>query len=211
MLNKKFGALKIKNILVSQPKPSDAEKSPYCELSKKYGINIEFHKFIKIEGVEARDFRKDRINILDHTAIIFTSRNAVDHFFRMCKEMRAEVPDTMKYFCISESAAFYLQKYVQFRKRKIFNGKQNFNDLIEIIKKHKNEKFLLPCSDLHKQELPEMLDEHEINYHKAIIYRTIDNDLTALDIKKYDMLIFSARPVSNPCSIIFLISSKTAP
>ncbi|MFP4471420.1 MAG: uroporphyrinogen-III synthase, partial [Bacteroidales bacterium] len=128
----------IKNILVSQPKPADPVKNPYSELAQKYNLNIDFHKFIKVEGVPARDFRKDRVNILDHSAVIFTSRNAVDHFFRICKEMRVEVPDTMKYFSISESTSYYLQKYVQFRKRKVFHGKQNFKDLLEIIKKHKD-------------------------------------------------------------------------
>ncbi len=180
----------MKNILVSQPKPAELEKSPYCELSKKYNINIDFHKFIKIEGVTARDFRKERIGILDHTAIILTSRNAVDHFFRIAKEMRVEIPDTMKYFCMSESTAYYLQKYVQYRKRKIFHGKQNFWDLIEIIKKHKNEKYLLPCSDIHKLELPKLLDESEIEYTKAVIYRTLASDLSEVDINKYEMLIF---------------------
>lgn len=180
----------MKNILVSQPKPADLEKSPYCELSKKYNINIDFHKFIKVEGVPARDFRKERINILNYTAIILTSRNAVDHFFRIAKEMRVEIPDTMKYFCMSESTAYYLQKYVQYRKRKIFHGKQNFNDLLEIIKKHKTEKYLLPCSDIHKLELPKLLEEANIDYTKAIIYKTLASDLSDVDIKKYEMLIF---------------------
>jgi len=180
----------MKNILVSQPKPAELEKSPYCELSKKYNINIDFHKFIKIEGISAREFRKERISILDHTAIILTSRNAVDHFFRISKEMRVEIPDTMKYFCMSESTAFYLQKYVQYRKRKIFHGKQSFLDLIEIIKKHKDEKYLLPCSDIHKQELPRMLKELEIYHKKAIIYRTLASDLSGVEINKYEMLIF---------------------
>lgn len=180
----------MKNILVSQPKPADLEKSPYCELSKKYNINIDFHKFIKVEGVTSREFRKERINILDYSAIILTSRNAVDHFFRISKEMRVEIPDTMKYFCMSESTAYYLQKYVQYRKRKIFHGKQNFYDLLEIIKKHKGEKYLLPCSDIHKLELPKLLEEAEIEYTKAVIYRTLASDLSDVDISKYEMLIF---------------------
>lgn len=180
----------IKNILVSQPKPADPVKNPYSELAQKYNLNIDFHKFIKVEGVPARDFRKDRVNILDHSAVIFTSRNAVDHFFRICKEMRVEVPDTMKYFSISESTSYYLQKYVQFRKRKVFHGKQNFKDLLEIIKKHKDEKFLLPCSDIHKQSLPRLLEDNKIAYSKAVIYRTLASDLSNLDIGKYDMMIF---------------------
>lgn len=143
-----------------------------------------------IEGIPARDFRKDRINILDYSAVIFTSRNAVDHFFRISKEMRVEVPETMKYFSISESTAYYLQKYVQFRKRKIFHSKENYANLIELIKKHKTDKFLLPCSDIHKQEIPKMLEENKIQYKKAIIYKTLASDLSDIDINHYDLLIF---------------------
>ncbi|MBN1198757.1 MAG: uroporphyrinogen-III synthase, partial [Bacteroidales bacterium] len=135
--------MKIKNILISQPQPSDLEKSPYGELAKKLNLSIEFRKFFKIEGITAKDFRTARINLLDFTAVIFTSRNAVDHYFRIAKEMRAEIPDSMKYFCISESTAYYLQKYIQFRKRKIFHSKESFDILTELIKKHKSEKFLL--------------------------------------------------------------------
>lgn len=180
----------IKHILVSQPQPVDFEKSPYCDLAKKYNLIIEFHKFIKVEGLSSKEFRAHRINILEHTAVIFTSRNAVDHFFNLSKGLRIEIPDTMKYFCISEATAFYLQKYVQYRKRKIFYGKQNFNDLVEIIKKHKEDKFLLPCSDIHKASLGKLLDDNGIHYTKAIMYRTVASNLSQVDIKKYDMLIF---------------------
>ncbi|NCA75838.1 MAG: uroporphyrinogen-III synthase [Alphaproteobacteria bacterium] len=182
--------MKIKNILVSQPQPTDFEKSPYGEIARKFNVNITFRKFFMIEGIPARDFRKDRINILDYSSVIFTSRNAVDHFFRICKEMRVEVPETMKYFSISESTAYYLQKYVQFRKRKIFHSKENYANLIELIKKHKTDKFLLPCSDIHKQEIPKMLEENKIQYKKAIIYKTLASDLSDLDINHYDLLIF---------------------
>ena len=137
-----------------------------------------------------KDFRQQKINILDFTAVIFTSKTGIDHFFRICKEMRVEVPDTMKYFSISESTAYYLQKYVQYRKRKVFHSKENFSTLVELIKKHKSEKFLLPCSDIHKQEIPKMLDENKILYKKAIIYRTLASDLTDVDITKFDMLVF---------------------
>ncbi|HZK08039.1 MAG TPA: uroporphyrinogen-III synthase [Bacteroidales bacterium] len=180
----------VKNILVSQPKPTDPTRNPYNELAEKYELNIDFHKFIKVEGIPGREFRKDKVNILDHSAVIFTSRNSVDHFFRICEEMRVEVPDEMKYFSMSESTSFYLQKYVQFRKRKVFHGHQNFNDLMEIIKKHKEEKFLLPCSDIHKLSLTKALDDNKIKYSKAIIYRTLASDLSKLDIKSYDMIIF---------------------
>jgi len=182
--------LKVKNILVSQPKPVDLEKSPYGEIAKKYKLNIDFHKFIKIEGIPAKDFRKDRVSLLDYSAVILTSRNAVDHFFRIAQEMRVEIPDTMKYFCISESTAFYLQKYVQYRKRKIFHGKQNFMDLMDVIKKHRDETFLLPCSDIHKTSMTQMLDENEIKYAKAIIYKTVASNLSSLKINEYDMFIF---------------------
>jgi len=182
--------LKVKNILVSQPQPIDFEKSPYGEIARKYNVNIAFRKFFKIEGIPARDFRKERIGILDFSAVIFTSRNAVDHYFRICKEMRIEVPESMKYFSISESTAYYLQKYVQYRKRKIFHSKENFANLIELIKKHKTEKFLLPCSDIHKQEIPQMLEENKIQYKKAIIYRTLASDLSDVKINDYEMIVF---------------------
>lgn len=180
----------VKSILISQPQPTDPVKNPYTELAEKYGLEIDFHKFIKVEGIPARDFRKDRVNILSHTAVIFTSRNSVDHFFRICKEMRVDVPDTMKYFSISESTSFYLQKYVQFRKRKVFHGQQNFKDLLEIIKKHKDENFLLPCSDIYKQSLPKLLEDNKVKFTKAVIYRTLASDLSHIDIKNYDMIIF---------------------
>ena len=181
--------LKIKNILVSQPQPADPEKSPYGDLINKYKVNVDFRKFIKIVGVTSSEFRKDKVYIQEHTAVIFTSRNAVDHFFRIAREMRIEIPDTMKYFCISEATAFYLQKYVQYRKRKIFHGQQDFNDLIEMIKKHKDEKFLLPCSDIHKLSLIKKLDASKVNYSKAVIYKTLASDLSDLDIDNYDLLV----------------------
>lgn len=182
--------LKIKNILISQPQPTDFERSPYGEIAKKFGVNISFRKFFRIEGIAARDFRKDRVNLLEHSAVIFSSKNAVDHYFRICKEMRVEVPETMKYFCISESTAYYLQKYVQFRKRKIFHSKENAANLVELIKKHKTEKFLLPCSDLHRNEITKLLEDHKIHYNKAIIYRTLASDLSDLRIQDYDLLVF---------------------
>jgi len=178
------------NILVSQPQPTDIEKSPYGDLTKKYSVDIDFHRFIKIEGIPSKEFRQSRINLLDFTAVIFTSRNSVDHYFRMAKELRADIPQTMKYFCMSESTAFYLQKYVQYRKRKIFHGKQSFDDLMDVIRKHKEEKYLLPCSDIHKASFSKMLDENLINYTKGIFYKTLATDLSHIDIKKYDMLIF---------------------
>lgn len=180
---------KVKRILVSQPKP-ESEKSPYFDLAKKYKVKIDFRPFIHLEGVHAREFRKERINILDHNAVILTSRNAVDHFFRLCKEMRAPISDSLKYFCISESTAYYLQKYVIYRKRKIFHGKQIFSDLMEVILKHKEDKFLLPCSDILKGEMPVILKKNNINFTKAVFYKTVCSDLSDLADVNYDMLVF---------------------
>jgi uroporphyrinogen-III synthase len=181
--------LKIKTILVSQPAPTD-EKNPYAELARKFALKIDFRPFIKIEAVPAQDFRQDRINILDHTAIVLTSRNAVDHFFRMCKELRLTVPETMKYFCVSESVAYYVQKYIVYRKRKVFIGKQSFGDLMDVIKKHKEETFLVPCSDIQKQEIPVLLDKAGVKYTNAVFYRTVASDLSDIKDLTYDMLVF---------------------
>jgi uroporphyrinogen-III synthase len=180
---------RVKTILISQPEPQ-SDKSPYFELAKKHKLKIDFRPFIHVEPVPAQEFRQERISILEFTAIVLTSKHAVDHFFRMCEEMRVTVPDTMKYFCISESVAYYLQKYVVFRKRKIFHGRLRFADLIEIIRKHKQEKFLLPCSDLLKPSIPELLEKEELIYKKAIMYRTVCSDLSDLADVKYDMLVF---------------------
>lgn len=182
--------MKVKNILVSQPPPVDLEKSPYTKLAEKYKLNVDYFKFIKIEGVPSKEFRQSRINILDYSAVIFTSRQAVDHFFRIAKEVRADIPEDMKYFCISESTAYYLQNYVQYRKRKIFHGKQSFADLMDVIKKHKEDKYLFPCSEIHKTDIPDALEKEGIQYEKAIIYRTLACDLSKIDVKQYDMLVF---------------------
>lgn len=184
-----MSSLRVKTILVTQPKP-ETDKSPYFDLAKKFNLKIDFRPFIHIEPIAAAEFRKSRTNILDYTAIIMTSRNAVDHFFRIAGEMRVTVPETMKYFCISESTAFYLQKYVLYRKRKIFYGKQTILDLIDVIKKHKTEKFLLPCTDIHKQEIPDTLEEHGIEFKKAVIYKTVASDLSDLANVNYDVLVF---------------------
>ncbi|MFM7466450.1 MAG: uroporphyrinogen-III synthase, partial [Crocinitomicaceae bacterium] len=148
----------IKSILVSQPRP-EGEKSPYYDLAEKYKLKIDFRQFIKVEGVDAKDFRAQKVNLQDHTAIILTSKVAVDHFFRIAEETRFEVPDTMKYFCITEAVALYLQKYVAYRKRKIFFGKQTIDELADIMKKHKEEKFLLPCTDILRDNIPDTLEK----------------------------------------------------
>lgn len=181
--------MKVRSILVSQPEPSTA-KSPYFELAEKTGVKIDFRPFIQVEGVSAREFRQTRIQILDHSAVIFTSRTAIDHFFRISQELRLTIPDSMKYFCISEATAFYLQKYIVYRKRKIFYADGKFSDLINVMKKHKGEKFLVPLSDIHKQEIPELLDKEGYKYTKAILYRTVSSDLSDLKDVNYDVLVF---------------------
>jgi uroporphyrinogen-III synthase len=181
--------LKIKRILVSQPEPTTAG-SPYFEFAQRNNVKVDFRPFIQVEEVSAKEFRQNRINILEHTAVIFTSRTAIDHFFRICNEMRITVPDSLKYFCISEATAFYLQKYIVYRKRKIFYGDGKFSELIDIIKKHLNEKYLVPLSHVHKPEIPELLDKAKINYTKAIIYRTVSSDLSDLKDVNYDILVF---------------------
>ena len=180
---------KIKTILVSQPKP-ESDKSPYFDLGKKNKLKIDFRPFIHVEGLTAQEFRKQRIQILDHTAIIFTSRNAVDHFFRLATESRVTVPETMKYFCMSEAIAFYLQKYVVYRKRKIFVGERKFSDLMPLIKKQINERYLLPSADKLKEDITNQLEESEVKFTRAIFYRTVISDLSDLEDVKYDMLVF---------------------
>ncbi len=182
--------MKVKNILVSQPPPVDLEKSPYTRLAEKYKLTIDYFKFIKIDGIPSKEFRQSRVNILDYSAVIFTSRQAVDHYFRIAKEVRADIPEDMKYFCISESTAYYLQNYIQFRKRKVFHGKQTFADLMTVIKKHKDDKYLFPCSEIHKQDIPDALKKEGIEFEKAVIYRTLACDLSKIDIESYDMLVF---------------------
>jgi len=181
--------LKIKKILVSQPEPQKG-KSPYYDLAKKNNLKIDFRSFIHIESVHAKEFRKTRINISDYTAVIFTSRTAIVHFFRICEEMRITISDSMKYFCTSESTAYYLQKYIVYRKRKIFFGKHRLIDLMDIINKHKNEKYFLPVSDSHKKDLSKILDTNKINYTKAILYHTVCSDLSDLTNVNYDVLVF---------------------
>lgn len=181
--------MSIKTILVSQPKP-EGDKSPYYDLADKYKLKIDFRPFIHVEGIAAQEFRSQKVDIPSHTAVILTSKNAVDHFFRIAEEIRFEVPDTMKYFCISEAVALYMQKYVTYRKRKIFFGKQTIEDLIDPIKKHKNEKFLLPCTDILQDKIPLTLEAAKIPFTKAVLYRTVASDLSDLEDVYYDMLVF---------------------
>ena len=181
--------MKIKKILVSQPKPS-TDKSPYFEIEEKHNVKIDFRPFIHVEGLSCKEFRKQRVNILDHTAVIFTSKTAIDNFFKISAELRINVPDSMKYFCNTESIAHYLQKYIIYRKRKIFYGKGSFNDLLDCINKHNEEKFLLTLSDQHKDDIPVLLEKNNIRYTKAIFYRTVCSDLSDLAAINYDVLVF---------------------
>lgn len=181
--------MSIKTILVSQPKP-EGEKSPYYDLAEKYKLKIDFRSFIHVEGVDYQEFREQRINFADYPAVILTSKTAVDHYFRMAEETRFSVPDSMKYYCVSEAVAYYLQKYVTYRKRKIAFGKQTIQDLITVLKKAKEDKFLLPCSDILRERIPVALEEANINFTKAVLYRTVCSDLSDLEDVKYDMLVF---------------------
>lgn len=182
--------VKVRTVLISQPKP-DSEKSPFLEIARKYNLKMNFRQFIQIDPVPAREFRQQRINLIEHNAVILTSRVAIDHYFRMCNEMRYTVPETTKYFCLTESIAYYLQKYVQYRKRKIFYGQASINDLVDVIKKHKEEKFLLPVSDVHRERIVDFLDEMKLNYSKATFYRTVCADLTDFNGKlDYDVVVF---------------------
>jgi len=180
--------LKIRKVLVSQPEPTNP-KSPYFELAKKYNLKIDFKQFIQVEGVSAKDFRQQKINLTSFSAIIFTSKIAIDHYFRICEELRITVPDTMKYFCITENVAFYLQKYIVYRKRKVFHGKACFEDLIDVIIKHKEEKFFVPLSDTHKSDIPELLAKNKIKHTIGTMYRTISRDFDCKELD-YDLLVF---------------------
>ncbi len=183
--------MKIKKILVSQPKPT-SDKSPYFDIAARHGVEMVFRPFIKVEGLSAREFRQQKINITDFSAVIFTARTAIDHFFRLCEEMRLTIPDTMKYFCTTESIALYLQKYIVYRKRKIFHGETGkLADMLPSLTKHNKETFLYAVSDVHKNDTnAEMLDKAKINYTKAVMYRTVSNDFTPDEPFDYDMLLF---------------------
>ena len=180
---------KIKSILVTQAAPTDA-KSPYFDIEKKYNIKVDFRSFIEVKGVAYKEFRKQKINILEHTAIIFTSRNAIDHFFRICKEAKIETPSDMKYFCITEQTANYLQKYIVIRKRKVFTGTKTALDLLEVIKKHKSENFLFPCSNKRQKDLPDYMGTNDFKITEAVMYETVSSDLSDLENVFYDVLAF---------------------
>lgn len=181
--------MKVKKILVSQPQP-ESGKSPYYDIADRYGVEVVLRPFIKVEGLSAKEFRQSKIAINDFTAIIFTARTAIDHFFRLCEEMRVTIPDTMKYFCTTESIALYLQKYIVYRKRKIFHGETGkLEGLLPALIKHKKEKFLWVVSDVHKEDSG-LLDKNGISYTKAVMYRTVSNDFGPDEAFDYDMLVF---------------------
>ena len=181
--------MKVKTILVSQPEPK-IENSPYFDLSEKQKVKIDFRPFIHVEGVSGKDVRVQKVDLSQYTAVILTSRNSVDHYFRIAEELRFKVPDTMKYFCLSEAVAYYLQKYVVYRKRKIYVGKRTFPELVPLIKKYKSERFLLPSSDKLKPEIPKILDELKVQWKEATFYKTVISDLSDLRDVYYDILVF---------------------
>ena len=181
--------MNIKSILVSQPEPK-TDKNPFSDLADRFNLKVDYRSFIHVEGIDPQDFRQQRINLENYSAVIFTSRMAIDHYFRIAKETRFTVPDEMKYFCISEAVAYYLQNYVVYRKRKIFHGKQTFKDLLELVDKHNTEKYLVPCSDIQSKNIPEDLTNHNIDFQNVILYKTVCSDLSDLDDVKYDMLVF---------------------
>jgi len=183
-------AVKIRKLLISQPRP-ETEKSPYYDIAEKFGVEIIFRPFIKVEPLSAKEFRQQRITILDFTAIVFTARTAIDHFFNLCDELRVNIPETMKYFCMTEAIAVYLQKYIIYRKRKIFYGQSGrIEDLVYVIGKHSKEKYLVPVSDVHKDDLMSLLTAKKIRYTTAVMYRTVSNDFTENEAFDYDMLVF---------------------
>src|SRR5690606_19965642 len=180
---------KVKSILVTQEAPADVN-SPYIKLAERYNLKIDFIPFIQVEPVQLKEFRKQKIEILNFTAVIFTSRNAVDHFFHMCAELKIEVPADMKYFCISEQTSNYLQKYIVIRKRKIFTGLKTAQDLIEILRKHKNETSLFSCADIRKNDVPAFLSKGVYDYAVAVMYHTVASDVSDLEHVFYDILAF---------------------
>ncbi len=182
--------MKVTKILVSQPKPA-SDKSPYFDIARKYNVTIDFKQFIKVESLSSKEFRQQKIAILDYTAIVFTSRHAIDHFFGLCAELRVNVPETMKYFCVSETIALYIQKYVQYRKRKIFFGDNGKIDgLLPVMVKHKNEKYFVPLSSVHTDDIKDMLDKNNLQHAEAVMYRTVSKLFNPGELDGYDMMIF---------------------
>lgn len=182
--------MKPNKILVSQPKPA-SDKSPYFDIARKYGVEIDFKQFIKVEALSAKEFRAQHIDILDHTAVVFTSRHAIDHFFGLCAELRVQVPETMKYFCVSETISLYIQKYVQYRKRKVFFGTNGKMDtLLPLMVKHKALKYFVPLSSVHNDEITTMLDNANLQHTEGVMYRTVSHIFEPGELDGYNMMIF---------------------
>ena len=182
--------MKIKRILISQPKP-ESGKSPYYDIAEKYNVKVEFRPFIKVDPIESKEFRQQRINIAEHTAIVFTSRTGIDHFFRLAKDLRVTVSEDMKYFCISEAVAFYLQKYIQYRKRKVFFGATGkLQDMMTVINKHASEKYLVVLPENNNEEIISLFEKSKAKHTIALMYRTVSNDFGADEKFDYDMLLF---------------------
>lgn len=182
----------IKKILVSQPQPT-SERSPYFDIAERYGVELVFRPFIKVESMSAKEFRTQKVSISDYTAVVFTSRHAIDHFFTLAKELRVNIPEDMKYFCVTETIALYIQKYVQYRKRKVFFGSTGrVDDLLPAMVKHKNERYLVPQSDVHNDTLTLLLDSKKLHHKECVMYKTVSNDFTPEEVANfdYDMLVF---------------------
>ena len=182
----------VKKILISQPKPS-SEKSPYFDIAKEFGVELDFRPFFKVEGISAKEFRQQKINLLDYSAVVFTSRHAINNYFNLAKEMRITIPEDMKYFCSIETIALYIQKFVQYRKRKVFFGKTGkIDDLLPTMVKHKTEKYLVPLSSVHNDDVKNLLDSKHLKHRECVMYRTVSNDFTDEEKKNfdYDMLVF---------------------
>lgn len=182
----------VKKILISQPKPS-SEKSPYFDIAKEFGVELDFRPFFKVEGISAKEFRQQKINLLDYSAVVFTSRHAINNYFNLAKEMRITIPEDMKYFCSIETIALYIQKFVQYRKRKVFFGKTGkIDDLLPTMVKHKTEKYLVPLSSVHNDDVKNLLDSKHLKHRECVMYRTVSNDFTDDEKKNfnYDMMVF---------------------
>ncbi len=193
--------MKIKSILISQPAPKN-NKSPYFDLAEKYGLTIDFRNFVDVVGVDLKEFRKQKVNLLEHTAVIHTSKTSVDNYFRLAEEMRVNIPTTMKFFCLSESIALYLQKYITYRKRKIFFGERTIDDIMDLLIKNRNEKFLLPVADVHKPYITDKLKSKNFSFTKSVMFKTVNADLSDLSKVNYDVLVFFS-----PAGIISLLDN----
>lgn len=181
--------MKIKTILISQPEPK-SDRSPYFGLAEKHNLRIDFRPFINVEGINLKEFKNQKINLLDFSAVVFSSKTAIDNYFRIAKEAKVSIPDSMKYFCKTESIAYYLQKYIVYRKRKIFHGRTSFSDLLDQLRKHNKDNYLIPVSDISKSDIQPLLKKNKIKYNSVVLYKTVSSDLSDLENVYYDILVF---------------------